>query len=112
MAHRDPDHLTRRKTAVFACEPLGFGRSPPFAGVWDAWKDAHGHWLQSNAIVTTEANELMSRIHPRMPVILHARDYDRWLDREESERACRLICFVLSIPRRWRCTKPIQESAT
>ena len=35
--------------------------------------------------MTTEANELMSRIHPRMPVILHPRDYDRWLDREETE---------------------------
>lgn len=57
-----------------------------FAGLWDAWKDSQGHWLQSFAIVTTEANELMSRIHPRMPVILHQRDYDRWLDREETER--------------------------
>ena len=57
-----------------------------FAGIWDAWKDAQGHWVQSFAIVTTDANELMSRIHPRMPVILHARDYDRWLDREETER--------------------------
>ena len=28
----------------------------------------------------------MSRIHPRMPVILHVRGYDRWLDREETER--------------------------
>lgn len=28
----------------------------------------------------------MSRITPNMPVILHARDYDRWLDREETER--------------------------
>jgi putative SOS response-associated peptidase YedK len=36
--------------------------------------------------VTTEANELMSGIHPRMPLILHSRDYDRWLDREETER--------------------------
>ena len=43
-------------------------------------------WLQSFAIVTTEANELMSRVHPRMPCILHPRDYDRWLDREETER--------------------------
>jgi putative SOS response-associated peptidase YedK len=34
----------------------------------------------------TEANELMAKIHPRMPVILHPRDYDRWLDREETER--------------------------
>ena len=28
----------------------------------------------------------MAKIHPRMPVILHARDYDRWLDRGETER--------------------------
>ena len=28
----------------------------------------------------------MARIHPRMPVILHPKDYDRWLDREETER--------------------------
>ena len=27
----------------------------------------------------------MARIHPRMPVILHPRDYDRWLDREEVD---------------------------
>jgi len=57
-----------------------------FAGVWDAWKDANGHWVQSYAVVTTTANELMQPIHPRMPVILHARDYDRWLDRGETER--------------------------
>ena len=28
----------------------------------------------------------MRRIQPRMSVLLHARDYDRWLDREETER--------------------------
>jgi putative SOS response-associated peptidase YedK len=57
-----------------------------FAGLWDAWKDAEGKWLQSFAIVTTEANELMAKIHPRMPVILREKDYERWLDREETER--------------------------
>ncbi len=62
------------------------GNLMDFAGLWDAWKDAQGHWLQSFAIVTTRANELMASIHPRMPVILHSRDYDRWLDREETER--------------------------
>ena len=25
-----------------------------FAGLWDAWKDEHGHWFQSFAIVTTD----------------------------------------------------------
>ncbi len=28
----------------------------------------------------------MSRVHPRMPLILHPRDFDRWLDREETEQ--------------------------
>ena len=28
----------------------------------------------------------ITRVHPRMPCILHPRDYDRWLDREETER--------------------------
>ena len=62
------------------------GKPFAFAGIWDGWKDGQGHWLQSFAIVTTEADELMSRIHPRMPVILYPRDFDRWLDREENER--------------------------
>ncbi len=58
-----------------------------FAGLWDAWKDpATDQWLQSFTIVTTEANELMSAVHTRMPVILLPRDYARWLDRTPNER--------------------------
>jgi putative SOS response-associated peptidase YedK len=66
---------------------LGHASLFAFAALWDAWKDSEGHWLRSFSTVTTEANELMAQIpHPRMPVILHARDYDRWMDREETER--------------------------
>lgn len=36
--------------------------------------------------MTTEANELLSWMHPRMPGILHSQDWDRWLDRNETER--------------------------
>jgi putative SOS response-associated peptidase YedK len=57
-----------------------------FAGLWDAWKDPQGQWLQSFSIVTTNANELMAPVHPRMPVILHPRDYDRWLSREVTDQ--------------------------
>ena len=53
-----------------------------FAGLWDVWKEPDGHWLQSFSIITTDANELMEPVHNRMPVILHPRDYDRWLTRE------------------------------
>lgn len=78
------------RPSVLPKQPYAFelqnGNVFAFAGLWDAWRESQGHWLQSFAIVTTEANELMSRIHPRMPVILHQRDYDRWLDREETDR--------------------------
>ena len=77
-----PDKKTRIPYAfsVKGNEPFAF------AGLWDAWKEPDGSWLQTFAIITTDANELMAPIHDRMPVILHPRDYDRWLDREETER--------------------------
>lgn len=62
---------------------LKSGEPFAFAGLWDAWKEPTGEqWLQSFSIVTTEANEIMAQIHTRMPVILHERDWKRWLDRE------------------------------
>lgn len=68
----------KKPYAVTLRDPTPFA----FAGLWDAWRDpASGEWLQSFAIVTTDANELMSKVHTRMPVILHPRDYARWLDR-------------------------------
>jgi hypothetical protein len=42
--------------------------------------DRKGEVIQSCAIITTEANDLMSEFHDRMPVILNPRDYDLWLD--------------------------------
>jgi len=61
--------------------------SPPFAfaGIWSAWKDPSGSWLQSFAIVTTTANELMAPINNRMPVILQPKDYTRWLSRDRQQ---------------------------
>ena len=52
-----------------------------FAGLWDAWKEPVGGWLQSFAIITTDANAVTAPVHNRMPVILRAADYDRWLSR-------------------------------
>jgi putative SOS response-associated peptidase YedK len=58
-----------------------------FAGLWDAWLDpTTGEWLQSFAVITTEANELMASVHTRMPVILHRQDYTRWLDRSPDHQ--------------------------
>jgi len=54
----------------------------PFAlaGLWDHWESPDGSSLNTCTIITTAPNELMQSIHDRMPVILHPRDYDKWLD--------------------------------
>ena len=51
-----------------------------FAGLWEHWEGADGTVISSCTLLTTEPNELMEPIHNRMPVILAAGDYDRWLD--------------------------------
>lgn len=51
-----------------------------FAGLWENWTDKEtGESLQTTAIITTEANEFMSTLHHRMPVILKPDLSDRWL---------------------------------
>ncbi len=55
------------------------GQPFAFAGLWEDW-EREGEVIQSCAIITTEANDLMSEFHDRMPVILNPRDYDLWLD--------------------------------
>jgi len=54
----------------------------PFAlaGLWDSWESSDGSSIKTCAIITTSPNELMRSLHDRMPVILHPRDYARWLD--------------------------------
>lgn len=82
---------------------LKTGEPLAFAGLWDAWKEPKPNkesvhtpdsWLQSYAIITTEANELMSSIHTRMPVIFCERDWQRWLSRGETNPHPS-ICFGL-----------------
>lgn len=51
-----------------------------FAGLWDAWNSPDGSLIKSCTIITTEPNDLVALVHNRMPVILHPRDYDKWLD--------------------------------
>jgi putative SOS response-associated peptidase YedK len=43
--------------------------------------------IQSCTILTTTSNEVVGRIHDRMPVILSPTDYDRWLDPSIQEPA-------------------------
>jgi len=51
-----------------------------FAGIWDVWKDAEEKEFFTCAIITTVANGIVGRIHPRMPVILDEKDESTWID--------------------------------
>lgn len=51
-----------------------------FAGLWEHWHDSEDNRLETCTILTTEANQTVAQVHDRMPVILHADHYDRWLD--------------------------------
>jgi putative SOS response-associated peptidase YedK len=50
------------------------------AGLWEKWEPPDEEPIYSCTIITTEANELLKSIHPRMPVILEPSSYDLWLD--------------------------------
>jgi putative SOS response-associated peptidase YedK len=51
------------------------------AGLWSVWKDPEtGLWVPSAAVVTTDANRLVSALHDRMPVLLPREAWDDWLD--------------------------------
>ena len=51
-----------------------------FAGLWECWMGPHGEEMETAAIVTTQANQTLSAIHHRMPVILAPDAFDFWLD--------------------------------
>lgn len=65
-------------------QPYAIARADrqPFciAGLWENWQDpATGEWLRTFCVATTVANDLVGRIHDRMPVILGVENHAAWL---------------------------------
>lgn len=65
----------------------------PLAGLWETYTDPAGGEIDTAAIVTTDANGVLSAIHDRMPVILSQDAIGDWLDvrEEQTDRAMRLV---------------------
>lgn len=52
-----------------------------FAGVYDIWEEpVSGHEVYSYSIITTDSNNILKPIHPRMPVILIPEQEKLWLN--------------------------------
>jgi putative SOS response-associated peptidase YedK len=59
---------------------LDNGEPFAFAGLWETWQSKETEEIiQSATLITTAANEFISTVHHRMPVILQPDTADRWL---------------------------------
>lgn len=61
------------------------------AGLWATWRDRtngpDSPWLHSCSVITTAANETMTPVHNRMPVILPEHRWAEWLDPTNGDTA-------------------------
>ena len=63
-----------------------------FAALWENWQSkVSDESIQSTTLITTAANEFMSSLHHRMPVVLRSETADRWLAGDDD-----LIEFAVS----------------
>ena len=68
-----------------------------FAGIWERWLASDAQPVESCAILTCEPNELVRRVHDRMPVILNEDSRPRWLARS-SDAASDLVPLLQPYP--------------
>ena len=71
---RQPQHIGMADGSLFG-----------LAGIYERWLSEEGEVLDTCAIVTTEANALLTPLHDRMPVIVAPEHYERWLDPANAE---------------------------
>jgi putative SOS response-associated peptidase YedK len=88
------------------------GRPIGLAGLWAGWKDEDtGEVIRSFTIITTAANDMMSPIHDRMPVMLPEEAWDRWLDpgRLEGEALAELKGLLVPSEEGWLELYPVSR---
>jgi putative SOS response-associated peptidase YedK len=99
------------------CKDAAGGRKPinakgeTVASLPSNWhKPGSEEWVRTFAVITTTANELVSDIHERMPVIIPPESYDRWLSSIEPDSRDLLVPFPASLMTMWpistRVNKP------
>lgn len=97
---------------------IGMNDGAPFAlaGIWENWKAPGSEtWVRTFAVITTTANELLSSIHDRMPVIIPAESYDHWLSTLDPDPRGLLAPFPSGPMKIWpistRVNKPVNDDA-
>jgi putative SOS response-associated peptidase YedK len=79
------------------------------AGVWENWRNPNtGDWERTFAIITVPSNELVGKIHDRMPAILEPAGYDRWLGIEPDPHDL-LISYPAEPMTMWRIATRVNK---
>jgi putative SOS response-associated peptidase YedK len=90
-AGKQPYYITSTDGALLA-----------FAGLWDTWRKPDGDRLTTFTVITTDANDLLRRLHDRMPAIVQPEDYRAWLEADDPRELLApcpddfLQCFPVS----------------
>jgi len=77
-----------------------------FAGLWELWEDPFMGPIESCALITTDANDIVRPIHDRMPVILEPKSYEKWLDPDMKDSG-RLQELLVPLPAEQMKTYPV-----
>ena len=97
---------------------IGMKSGEPFAlaAIWENWqRPGREEWMRTFAVITCPANQLVAQIHDRMPVIIPAEAYDRWLANVEPDPHDLLVPYPSEPMTIWpistRVNKPENDDA-
>jgi putative SOS response-associated peptidase YedK len=105
---KEGDAKTPYFISLASGEPFGL------AGLWEKWTDKDsGESIQTTTLITTAANDFMSTLHHRMPVILQADTANDWLSGSDDflERAAATAPALQAWPVDRRVNNARNESA-
>lgn len=63
------------------------GKPLSMAGLWESFRWADGRITRTYCVITVEANEVVSAIHDRMPLVIEEEDFGVWLGEDGGDPA-------------------------
>jgi len=90
---------------------LKSGLPMAMAGLWEAWKSPNGDILRTCCIITTGPNEIMQPIHDRMPVIIAAEDWAKWLAGPVQDIEALIRPYTADAMQAWPVERRVSKTA-
>jgi putative SOS response-associated peptidase YedK len=97
---KQPYYFTRRDGQVMT-----------IAGLWDEWTGIEsGKTIKSCSMLITSPNKFVAEIHDRMPVILEAKDFERWERGESKDAAALMKPAGEKVMQKWSVSRRVNSS--